>query len=52
MIRIDLGTMMEEIIQDIGYSEIRRVFSDDIEEEIKEAYEKGVSDGEGRAQTK
>ena len=46
MIRVDIGTMMEDLIRDIGYSEVRKIFEEEIEEEIKEAYQKGQEDAE------
>jgi len=41
---IDLGTDIKDLILALGYTEIRRVFEEEIEEEIKEAYKKGISD--------
>ena len=41
---IDLGTNIEDLIIALGYAEIRRVFEEEIEEEIQEAYKKGISD--------
>lgn len=41
MIRVEIDTDMEELIHDIGYTEIRKIFEAEIEEEIDMAYEKG-----------
>ncbi len=41
---IDLCANIKDLILALGYAEIRRVFEEEIEEEIKEAYKKGISD--------
>ena len=45
MINISIGTDMEDIISDIGYDEIRRMYASEIDSEIEEAREAGYEEG-------
>ena len=41
---IDQSINLLDLILALGYAEIRSIFEEEIEEEIKEAYKKGISD--------